>query len=273
MKGPVVVGSDAEVFIFDHNSYITKVVPTFHRLLLGSRPPDWLYSILRRREIKFEDWKKTDIVRFCTYLGPDFSWGGPYDLKYIHDIQWDQRSCRSEDCPERLHCPFHRYTANRIAEEVLWLFQCAVSITCLGRSQFVGRSMTADCYGKLLSNLGLREDDRVMILLAQLGKRGFVIGYQFGFGHEGINGWLDPLETTELAARMEPLPLPRYDYSFEAMVSFRRELGNYECPPGASFEALSLSFVRTVAAIASREKKGILLGNDVMSAQFYQEQS
>jgi hypothetical protein len=46
--------------------------------------------------------------------------------------------------------------------------------------------------------------------------------------------------------------------------------GGYEYP-GFSFEALSLSFVRTVAAIAAKEGKGLLWGNGVPPSEYYLE--
>jgi hypothetical protein len=114
-----------------------------------------------------------------------------------------------------------------------------------------------------------------------LGKRGFVIGYQWGFGFEGINGWLTPDETIELACLLEKQPLPTYELSFVAMREFcvphpnkelheRFGLTRYECL-GCSFEALSLSFVRTVARLAASENKGVLWGLGVMRGDFYSE--
>ena len=66
------------------------------------------------------------------------------------------------------------------------------------------------------------------------------------------------LESAELATRLDMLPLPRYEVSFAAMQQFRTgELGEYECANFSS-EALSLSFVRTTAAIADQEHRGLL---------------
>lgn len=258
----ILVGSDAEVFIFDHSAYMTEVVPAFLKLLLNGHAVDWLNPVLKKREIRPELWKKADIARFCTYLERDFSWRGHYDLQHTYDVQWDQRSCKSEDCPERDRCPFHQNSPPAIAEEVNWLFKVAVSIKCLGRSQFVGRSATVSHYCELLPSLGVGPDDSILSLLARLGKRGFVIGYQWGFGYEGINGWLDLNETVDLAKRLDVLRLPRHETSFAMQQFLSAESGTYECP-GFSFEALSLSFVRTVATIAARENRGLLWGNGV----------
>src|SRR5882672_10628641 len=259
------MGTDAEVFVFDHQAYIGEVVPAFVELLRDGRIVDWVRPFLERREIRPEHWDRTDLARLCTYLLPDLSWRGPYDLSDTYGLKWDERSCKSEDCPEREHCPFHRSGSETIAEQINSLFKIAVSIKCLGPSQFVGRSKTVSYYWELLAGLGVVPDDPILNLLARLGKRGFIIGHQFGFGFEGVNGWLDPSETADLARRQDVLPLPRYESSFEAMERFRmpEANGGYECQ-GFSFEALSLSFVRTVAAIAARGRRGLLWGNGVM---------
>jgi hypothetical protein len=44
----------------------------------------------------------------------------------------------------------------------------------------------------------------MVAVLAGFGKHGLLISYQFGFGFKGINGWLDPADTAELA-RMRTL--------------------------------------------------------------------
>lgn len=246
------MGSDAEVFIFDHVAYSTTVVPAFSGILRGEQPADWLQPFIKKRELKPELWGKNDLSRYSAALNPDLSWpGGPYDLEW---------TSIDRDIP----------SADTV-EQVNWLFKIAVSIKCLGASQFVGRSMTVSHYSTILSELGVRKDNRIVALLAALGKRGFVIGYQFGFGFEGINGWLDPFETAELAEKLDALPLPRYEISFAAMEHFRTaNTGGYECP-GFSFEALSLSFLRTTAAIAARQNRGLLWGNDIMPPEYYLE--
>lgn len=268
------MGANAEVFVFEHEAYIAKVLPAFLKLLRDGEVVDWLRPFVKRREIQPELWQRTDLARFCRYLERDFSWRGSYDLTYTYDRPWEQRVCISDDCPEREHCPFHRSGSPSIAEQVNWLFRIAVSVNCLGRSQFVGRSWTVSRYSEILPALGVREEDPILKLLALLGKRGFVIGYQFGFGFEGINGWLYASETAELATRLDVLQLPRYEPSFEAMEQLRLPgaEGGYEYP-GFSFEDLSLSFVRTVAMIAAEEHKGLLWGNNVMPSGYYLENS
>lgn len=226
-----------------------------------------------------QDLPSTDILQYCTYFDKDFSWAGLDDRTANYEVEWEGRACESEACPERNTCPFHLGQPSERAEALLWLFEAAVSIRCLGDSQFVGRSMVVTNYWETLSGLGVDQDDPLLTLLARLGKRGYVIGYQWGFGYEGINGWLDPQETCELALRLDELPLPRYELSFAAMKSFNKPhpwtelherfgITAYDCP-GCSFQALSLSFVRTVATIAANENKGVLWGNDVMPGEYY----
>lgn len=261
------MGSDAEVFLFDHDAYLREVVPAFLELLKDSPLDDWLQPFVKRRELKPTLWDKTDLARYLTALNSDFSWAGQYDLNYTYSKNWEERW--SEVVAPASGDDLRTAPSAELVEEVNWLFKIAVSIKSLGASQFVGRSMTVSHYSDLLPTLGVKEDDRTVELLAALGKRGFLIGYQFGFGFEGINGWLDPSETAELAQRLDTLPLPRYEASFEAMAQFQTgEWGEYE-RQDFSFEALSLSFVRTTAAIAARERRGLLWGNDVMPAEYY----
>jgi hypothetical protein len=260
------MGSNAEVFLFDHDAYSRKVVPTFLEFLSDSSIVDWLQPSVKRRELKPSLWDKNDLTRYLTSLNPDFSWAAHYDLNDTYSKNWEERW---SDFVDAHHSLRGAAPTDELVEQVNWLFKIAVSIKCLGPSQFVGRSRTVSHYSELLPDLGVREDDRVVELLAALGKRGFLIGYQFGFGFEGINGWLDPSEAAELAKRLDTLPLPRYEVSFAAMQRFRTgEWGEYECPDFSS-EALSLSFVRTAAAIAAQEHRGLLWGNDVMPAEYY----
>lgn len=258
------MGTDAEVFLFDHDAYLRTVVPTFLEFLEDSPVVDWLQPFVKRWELQPWLWDKSDLARYLTALNPDFSWPAHYDLNYSYGKDWKERWTDLVGTSVESEAP-----AEELVEQVNWLFKIAVSIKCVGDSQFVGRSMTTSHYSELLPDLGVREDDRVVELLAALGKRGFLISYQFGFGFEGINGWLDPSETAELAKSLDVLPLPRYEVSFSAMEQFRTgEWGGYECP-GFSYEALSLSFVRTTAAIAAREHRGLLWGNGVMPREYY----
>ena len=259
------MGSDAEVFLFDHDAYLSKVVPAFLNFLTESPGVDWLQPFVNQRQLKHCLWDKSDLAGYFTALNPDFSCAGPYDLTYTYSKSWEERWSDFVDAADDSRAA----PSAELVEQVNWLFEIAVSIKSLGPSQFVGRSATVSQYADLLSQLGVKENDRIVALLASLGKRGFLIGYQFGFGFEGVNGWLDQLETAELAERLGMLPLPRYEASFAAMQEFRTgEWGEYQCPD-FSFEALSLSFVRTTAAVAARVHRGMLWGNDVLPAEYY----
>ena len=259
------MGTDAEVFIFDHHAYSTTIVPAFSELLRGGQVADWLEPFVKQRELKPWLWDKSDLSRYSAALNPDLSCAhGPYDLKWTYGPEWHEHWSNATGASLHHHIP----PADTV-EQLNWLFKIAVSIKCLGGSQFVGRSKTVSLYAEILPELGVNEDDRIVELLAALGKRGYLIGYQFGSGFEGVNGWLDPSETAELVERLDALPLPRYEVSFAAMERFRRpDMGVYECE-GFSFEALSLSFVRTTAAIAAQESHGVLWGNGVMPPDFY----
>ena len=252
------MGTDAEIFIFDHEVYLTTVVPAFVEIFREARVADWLYPFVERRELEPSSWKRSDLARLATCLNTDLSWVGPYDLKFTYDQNWRQRWSNagkdSENAP-----------SDDTVEQVNWLFKKAVSLKCLGQGQFIGRSMTVSHYLELLPALEVKQADSINQLLAALGKRGFIISYQFGFGFEGVNGWLNPLETADLARRLDSLRLPRYEISFAGMEQFfQPETRTYECP-GFSFEELSLSFVRTVATLAAAEGRGILWGNGLPS--------
>ncbi len=273
------MGSDAEVFIFDYEAYTREVVPAFYEILLTRQIPEWLHPALKARRINPANLLRVDLLQHCTYLAEDLAWDGPYEDRHFYETPWQQRVCKSEDCPERNHCPFHQGGGEELNYELLGLFEAAVSIKCLGESQFVGRSQTPIEYSDFLCKQGLTKGPPLLKLLGFLGKRGFLFGHVWSSGCEGINGWLDPQETIELLWYLEHLPLPKYEASFEAMREFRRPdpllgkfgITGYECD-GFSFEELSLSFIRTVAEIASTASKGILWGNSLMPADYYRHQ-
>jgi hypothetical protein len=142
--------------------------------------------------------------------------------------------------------------------ELLTLFQFAIVRRCVAMGQFLGRSIDSFFYSAALDELGVPSHDPIRSLLERLGRRGFVIGYRWTTGTEGIHGWLE------------------YERSFVAMESFKsvqnilegRGLGlEFNWPtyrhPDVSFEHLSLSFVRTVCFLATRQNKGVLWGNDI----------
>ncbi len=273
------MGANARVFIFDYDAYTREVVPLFLDMLMTGNTPDWLQPFIqyRRREITLS--AGTDLWRNCDYLEPDLAWRGSYDLEPVSDWGWAQRGCQSASCPERGHCPLHLDRPDEYPYDLFEMFRAMVSIKCLGEDQFVGRSRTVSDYREVLSKFGLSQFDPLYRLLAHLGKRALVVGYKWQYD-EGINGWLDPAETCELAERLAMMDLPMYEASFVAMNGFygpdpeypflyeRYGLGRYHCP-GYTVEELRLSFVRTVATMAVSHKKGILWGLDLLPAEFY----
>jgi hypothetical protein len=257
------MGTDAEVFIFDYETYIVEVVPSFVDTFRTGRVATWLQPFVKERQLDPELWDRTELARFISALNPDLSWQGPYDLESVYYFDWRKRWStfkRNSDLDEA--------PSENLAEQINWLFKIGVSLKCLDAGQFIGRSYTVSHYVETLSDLGVKEDDRVVSLLAALGKRGFLIGYQFGAGFEGINGWLDAAETAELAHRLELLPLPDYQVFFAGMNGLRMPEREYEFS-GFSFAEVSLSFVRTTAIMAVSENRGLLWGNGLMPAEFY----
>jgi hypothetical protein len=242
------VGADAEIFVFDYERYRWEIVPALLSLLRTGSPVPWLAEVLRDEPPDGYGWtemaarfaaRPTDLAAYCDWLGDDLRYGGDGPVV-----------CPSVACPERDDCPFHRSRRDRA--EVNALHQALVVTRCLGPGQFVGRGFTPYRYQAV--------GDRVRELLAQLGRRGAVLGFQF-VGTDGIHGWLTGPETAELALLLDALPLPRFEASFGEMA--RRHRVNLE-RPGESWEELSLAFVRTVSAIAAGEGRAVLWGHDVI---------
>lgn len=274
------MGADARVYIFDYEAYTREVVPLFLDLLKTGTPPDWLLPFIQYRRKEMNLPSGTDLWRNCDYLDPDLSWRGNYNLEPVTYWGWEQRGCQSTTCPERGHCPLHLDRPDEYPYDILDLFRAMVGIKCLGEDQFVGRSRTVSDYQEALRKFELSQFDPLYRLLALLGKRGLVVGYKWQY-NEGINGWLDTAETAELVERLNRMDLPMYEVSFAAMNSFygpdpedppliyeRFKIGRYHCP-GYTHEELNLSFVRTVATMAVEQKKGILWGVGLLSADFY----
>lgn len=273
------MGVTASLFIFDYDEYTREVVPLFLELLLTGKLPGWLQPFMqyRRREMNLPS--GTDLWRNCDYLEPDLAWRGNYDLEPVSDWGWERRACQSASCLERRQCPLHADRANEYPYDLFDLFRAMVSVKCLGDDCSVGRSQTVSNYREVLSKLRINQFDPLYRLLAYLGKRALVVGYKWQYD-EGLNGWLDPAETAELAERLKLMDLPMYEASFAAMNDFygpdpeypvlyeKFGFGRYHCP-GYTVEELRLSFVRTVATMAMAQKKGILWGQGLLPAEFY----
>ena len=258
------MGADAELFVFDAERYRAEVVPALVRLLRTGEPVPWLAEVFGAATGHDEygyhlSWPQlaarcaeqpTDLARHCTWLGADLRYPGPGPRNPR------TLTCPSTTCPERERCLFHQ--ERHAVEELNALHEALVATRCLGRSQFLGRTVTPSVYTPVLDRLGVAADDRLRTLLAALGTRGAVVGHQF-CGTDGIHGWLTGPETTELAGRLGALPLPRYPATFAAMAELHGRRGH----TAESWPAVSLSFVRTVAVIAAAGGRGVLWGNDV----------
>jgi hypothetical protein len=183
--------------------------------------------------------------------------------------EWEARACPSLECPIRHRCIFHRTHVRQSAQPVEDFNQAlayAVAARYVGEGQFVGRSRTPFDYQEYLAHLGVAAHDPIHDLWERLGRRGFVVGYLFSNG-DGMQGWLTPAETQDLRSRLDALPLPQYEATFPAMAQQLRAEQQRQPAPVAhldlQWEALSLSFVRTVATIAVGSGQGLLWGNDL----------
>ena len=88
------------------------------------------------------------------------------------------------------------------------------------------------------------------------------MGYLFS-DEDGVHGWLTPDETRQALAQLDALPLPRHNATLAAAYEqLRQSQPSTEQRIGAG-QALSLSFVRTVAAITVSHGRGLLWGNDL----------
>lgn len=288
------MGADAFLFVFDHARYCAEIVPAFVRILTDGHIEEWLDQ-LQKKELEqlygdlvppstynFTTFGGTDLKAHCTYLDTEMASTLPPYLGSLDKADWSLRACKSRECEARARCPFiesqRKDPAAGDPEELLTLFELAVARRCLGVSQFLGRSIDVYWFWDLLDDLAVSQDDPIRRLLSLLGRRGFVVGYRWTVGTEGIHGWLSPDESAELSERLFCLPLPSYNQSFVDMSGFRgmgNLLENHQnLPPfvasryehaEASFTELSLSFVRTVCLLASREGKGVLWGNSIFT--------
>ena len=276
------MGADAEVYLFDTKVYDEQVVPFFRRLIRYGSVDAAVDESMHRIQSHIESIKAfvaidqetthlkgTDLDAYCNYLGRDFRL-----LPEHHHLaaaneggwaDWDKRACRRSDCPARASCPFHIMDGhNRQIETLAMLFGAIVQVTCLGTSQFVGRSTNVFFYKDVLTKNGVSLDSELWKLLFLLGARGFVIGYEFA-NSDGIHGWLRPDETERLVSLLQPLSLPPLEPTFADMENTRRKKPGPYIVEGWEFKELSLCFVKIVATIATKEGKGILWGNDVCS--------
>lgn len=283
------MGADARIFLFDYTLYRDSIVPAFLRLMSSGAVEPWLQEFLQIPEVAErlgEDLSSSlpclpsAFAEHCTYIDSELAVtrlsAVPTDE---YDGNWEARACRDDVCKLRSSCPFHITHGDQLdlaTDSRLYSLERLIAGRCLGQGQFLGRSVDCYFYWDTLDHLGVEPGHAIRYLLERLGRRGRFIGNRGSFGTEGIHGWLSPDETETLAKHLFTLKLPEYEYSFAAMNSFKhvrnildgRVFGiEFQWPsythPTASFPELSLSYVRTVCALAARQGKGVLWGNDV----------
>lgn len=279
------MGADASLFLFDYSVYRETVTPAFTQFLQNGHVNEWLRDIHRQYTEYWEIYgiNSHSLTRFdpvdmrahCSYLDAQFAVTVPITIRDLYKCDWGIRACKSPTCPERDRCPFFASSDTHDVEELLALFRFAMERCCVSARQFLGRSIDVFFYESALDELGVSNGDPIRSLLERLGRRGFVVGYKWAIGTDGIHGWLLPDEASELSDRLFALNLPEYERTFAAMERFKSfhnileghglglefyapTYGKQDVP----FEQLSLSFVRTVCFIASQEGKGVLWGND-----------
>ena len=263
------MGADAEVWLFDYERYRAEIVPVLLDLLRGGDVAGWLREVFRRAEPRGEWGYDVRWPRMADLLRdrPVDLAGLGDDLRYLGEApaslmprEFVAAARPSPGGGAKPGASFHDTDVGD-PEGFNALHEALVSTRCLGSSQFVGRTIAPDFYRPLLARLGVGEGDPVRGLLDALGARGMLVGYQWE-ASSGTLGWLTVAETRELAERLDRLDLPRHENSFGAMAEVHaRSLlsGGTE----REWEALSLSFVRTTAAIAADRGQGVLWGNDV----------
>jgi hypothetical protein len=283
------MGADAKLFLFDYELYRESVVPAFNRLMCEGSMDQWLLGLLethedepgfRERVAASKGFVPSRFWDCCAYFDSEFgltkTFAGP---EGDYNGSWEARACRDSDCPLRDTCPFHEIQGeqlNPVVDDWMRWLEKAIVHRCLGPGQFLGRSIDCFFYWDILDEQGIPLTHPIRVLLERLGRRGFAIGYGGSLGTEGIHGWLSPAESKALADHLFSMDLPDYEYSFTTMERFKqvRNLLEGRVPkrefrwpaynhPNASFQELSLSYVRTVCTLAGREGKGVLWGNDV----------
>ncbi|XVV09593.1 hypothetical protein ACQP2X_32710 [Actinoplanes sp. CA-131856] len=262
------MGSDARIYVFDYDRYRAEVVPGLLALFRGGPLPPWPAGL------PGSEWtdiwipmaermraQPVDLAAYCLWLSEDLSYLGNQPVMRPEGARPWLR-CPSTTCPERSRCSFHAGAEQENVEELGFLYAAWVVLRCLGDGQFVGRSARPSAYKPLLEHLGVPADDPIRRHLDALDVRGAVLGFEFE-NTAGTYGWLTPPETTDLAARLDRLDLPRYEPTFAAASD---AFGGFHSGPlSGEFDwpALTLSFVRTVSTIAATSGQGVLWGGDL----------
>ena len=269
------MGSDAKIYILDAAVFTQQVAPFIRNIIRNGAVDNAFEPHMARirpfvpviRRWMMQDpvrvLKSTDLDEHCTYLRADLGLLPQYEpVAETNDWpEWPVRACKSVVCPARHTCPFHVSDGAHQAETIDELFANLVRVTCLGESQFLGRSLTVFDYAYILEKNAIPFDSELWHLLRTLGTRGYTSGYMFS-NSDGIHGWLLADETAALASLLAGVPLPQFKPTFGAM---RRRTGLFYrfLIRGWDFAELGLAFIRTVATIGAQEGRGILWGNDL----------
>lgn len=213
------MGSDAELFLFDHERLRTTVAPTMRALLVGQDVPEWLAALrvsefrespeLREKqerdlEALSEHFRARplDLTRDCGALGDDLAWLGTWEPGFWSTPE--QYLCREESCAAAALCPYQQRSLASLREELAMLFEEAVS-TCISEPVFLGRNLGAHHYLQHVPSGPLAARWRASLL--PLETRGVLLGQSGGVG-EGVHGWLDVAEAQSLAELIAEVGVP-----------------------------------------------------------------
>jgi hypothetical protein len=259
------MGSDAHIFLFDYQHFMTSTVPKFKMLLREGQLDETFiecYRFLTSHEyINHISCHGTDIDRHCHYLAADFSYD--HEPKDQWTASWSQRACKSKHCPDRPSCPFYYHNTELDPESLNALFEQVVVDSCLYESQFVGRSMSPMRYhADVKKQLGWQLSTSLLNLLSRLEYRGLVIGYQWA-NSDGIHGWLTPEEIPQFYEELTQLELVPVPDGLDQMKHYIIPKQGYHVPAGYTYAQLTLAFIKNFAYIACSRNLGVLWGNDV----------
>ena len=213
------MGSDAELFLFDHERLRTTVAPTMRALLVGQDVPGWLAALRgaefrespglreeqeRGLEALSEHFRARplDLTRDCGALGVDLAWLGTWEPGFWSTPE--QYLCREESCVAASRCPYQQRGLASLREELGMLFEDAVS-TCISEPVFLGRNLGAHRYLQHVPTGPLAARWRAAVL--PLETRGVLLGQSGGVG-EGVHGWLDAAEAQSLARLIAEVGVP-----------------------------------------------------------------
>ncbi|TWP51088.1 hypothetical protein FKR81_15760 [Lentzea tibetensis] len=219
------MGSDAELFLFEHGRYLDEVVPALTELTSTGEIRPWLTELIEAVPADPDD---------------DFTWRDEWVGELLPHIREHPGALARHwtECGAQPSCDVDSWILNLFEE----LVEAAVTSRCLGEHRFVGRTMSTLRYRQALADMRVADDDPIRGLLSSLASRGRAIGHRPVGGTEGIHGWLSPEETADLADRLGRLPVD----------AAADELARWGLPR-----------VRATAVTAAENGSGLLWGNDV----------